>query len=185
MRKLIFGINITLDGCCDHTKGIGDDEVHDYFAQLLHNADVLVYGRKTYQLMVPFWPDIANDLSAPTKAINDFAVAFNSVPKIVVFSRTLAHPTDKKTIVFKGNLKDEILRLKNEEGKDIMVGGVDLPAQLLQLDLIDEFHFVVQPIIVGEGRRLFDQIDIKKLELRKIEVKEFKSGCVAVRYERY
>jgi dihydrofolate reductase len=184
MRKLIFGINLTLDGCCDHTKGAGYDDVHDYFAQLLHNAGVLVYGRKTYQLMVPFWPDIARSLSAPTKAMNDFAVAFNSVPKIVVFSRTLADPADKKTSVVNGDLRDEILRLKNEEGRDIMVGGVDLPTQLLQLNLIDEFHFVIQPIIAGKGRRLFDEIGMDKLALRKLDTKEFKSGCVAVSYER-
>jgi dihydrofolate reductase len=163
---------------------MSDDEVHDYFAQLLHNAGVLVYGRKTYQLMVPFWPDIANNLSAPTTAMNNFAVAFNSVPKIVVFSRTLTDPADKKTSVVSGDLKHEILRLKNEEGNDIMVGGVDLPTQLLQLNLIDEFHFVFQPIIAGAGRRLFDHIDLHNLELRKVASKEFKSGCIAARYER-
>ena len=82
MRNVIFAINITLDGCCDHTKVRGDDEVLEYFAHLMRDADVLLYGRKTYELMVPYWPDIAKDQSA-TKADKDFARAFDSINKIV------------------------------------------------------------------------------------------------------
>jgi dihydrofolate reductase len=89
MRNLIFAINMTLDGCCDHTKVTGDEEIHNYFADLLRDADVLLYGRKTYQLMVPFWPDTAKKNSGPTKSMNDFAQAFVAVDKIVVFSRSL------------------------------------------------------------------------------------------------
>ena len=89
MRKLVFGINLTLDGCCDHTKGIGDEEIHDFYTQLLLDADTFVYGRKTYQLMVPFWPEIAKKNSGHTKAMNDFAHAFAFIKKIVVFSRSL------------------------------------------------------------------------------------------------
>jgi dihydrofolate reductase len=97
MRKLIFGINMTLDGCCDHTKGVGNEEVHEYFAQLMRKVDVLVYGRKTYQLMVPFWPDVAKNHSGQTKAMNEFAEAFDSVKNIVVFSRSLEQAEGKKT----------------------------------------------------------------------------------------
>src|SRR5262245_25742530 len=88
MRKLIFGINLTLDGCCDHTKQIANEEIHEYFTDLMREADLLVYGRKTYQLMVPFWPDIAKNHSGQTKAMNEFAQAFDS-NKIVVFSQSL------------------------------------------------------------------------------------------------
>ena len=88
MRNVIFAINLTLDGCCDHSKLNADDEVHEYYTQLLRDVDLLVFGRKTYQLMVPFWPDVAKNHSGETKAMNDFAQAFDSIP-IVVFSQSL------------------------------------------------------------------------------------------------
>lgn len=183
MRNLIFGINITLDGCCDHTKGIADEEIHDYFTDLLRDADVLVYGRKTYQLMVPFWPDIAKNHSGTTKAVNDFAQAFDSVGKIVVFSKSLDRAEGKNTTIVRTNLRDEILKLKQEPGKNIMVGGVDLPSQLIELGLIDEYRFVVQPLVVGEGRRLLEGISLpERLQLKLVETKILKSGSVALRY---
>jgi dihydrofolate reductase len=183
MRNLIFGINITLDGCCDHTKGIADDEIHEYFTDLLRDADVLVYGRKTYQLMVPFWPDVAKNHSAPTKAMNEFAQAFDSVGKIIVFSKSLDRVEGKNTSIVRTNLRDEILKLKQEPGKNILVGGVDLPSQLIALGLIDEYRFVVQPLVVGEGRRLLEGISLpERLQLKLVESKILKSGSVALRY---
>src|SRR6478672_7207628 len=112
MRKLVFGTNMTLDGCCDHTKGISDEELHDFFANLLKESDTLAYGRKTYDLMVPFWPQMARENSGPTKEINDFAHAFANVREIVVFSRTLSHVDEKNARVVSGDLKEEILKLK-------------------------------------------------------------------------
>jgi dihydrofolate reductase len=183
MRKLIYGINLTLDGCCDHTKVDGNEEIHDFWTQLMRDADVLVYGRKTYQLMVPFWPDVAKNHSGPTNAMNDFAQAFDSVNKIVVFSKSLDKAGGDKTRIVRSNLQDEILKLKQEEGKDILTGGVDLPSQLTELGLVDEYLVVVQPIVVGEGRRLFDDTNLpEKLELKLVDSKIFESGCVALRY---
>ena len=183
MGKLIFAINITLDGCCDHTKVIGDEEVHEYFANLLRDIDVLVYGRKTYQLMVPFWPDVAKSNSGTTKAMNEFAQAFDSVKQIVVFSKSLERAEGKNTRIVRTNLYDEILKLKQEQGKDILLGGVDIPSQLIQLGLVDEYRFVVQPIVAGEGRRLLEGISLPEiLQLKLVESKFFKSGPVALRY---
>lgn len=183
MRKLIFGINLTLDGCCDHTKVDGNEDIHEYFAQQMRGAGTLVYGRKTYQLMVPFWPDLAKSQSDPAKSINDFALAFDSVKEIVVFSGTLEKPEGKNTRIVRANLKEEILKLKQEPGKDILVGGVDLPSQLIELDLIDEFRFVIHPIIAGEGRRLLPDTNLQeKLQLKLADSKVFKSGCVALQY---
>jgi dihydrofolate reductase len=183
MRNLIFGINITLDGCCDHTKVSGDEEIHNYFADLLRDADVLVYGRITYQLMVPFWPDVAKNHSGSTKSMNDFAQAFDAVDKIVVFSRSLEKAEGKDTRIVRTGLQDEIIKLKQEPGKNILVGGVDIPSQLIELGLIDEYRFVVQPIVVGEGRRLLEGITLQeKLKLKLVESTVFKSGCVALRY---
>ena len=181
MRKLIFVTNITLDGCCDHTKMIAEEELHDYFTQLLLSADLLVYGRKTYQLMVPYWPDVAKDPSEP-KSSREFANAFVSRPK-VVFSRTLSSAEDENTKIVRTNLQDEIVRLKHEQGNNILAGGVSIPSQLIELGLVDEYRFVVQPIIAGEGRRLLEGISLQeRLQLKLVESKIFKSGCVALRY---
>src|SRR5688500_4289359 len=111
MRNVIYAINLSLDGCCDHTKFNADEEVHEYSAQLLRDVDRLVFGRKTYQLMVPFWPDVAKNPSGQTKEMNDFARAFDSVDKIIVFSKTLDKVEGKATIV-RTSPQDEILRLK-------------------------------------------------------------------------
>ena len=181
MRNVIFAINITLDGCCDHTKQLADDETHEYFAQLLREVDLLVFGRKTYQLMVPFWPEVAKKQSE-TKATNEFARAFDSLNKIV-FSRSLESAEDNITRIVRGNLPDEILKLKQEQGKNILIGGVSVPSQLIELGLVDEYRFVVGPIVAGEGRRLLEGVNLReRLQLKLVESKIFKSGCVALRY---
>jgi dihydrofolate reductase len=181
MRNVIFGINITLDGCCDHTNQFADEEVHEYWTGLLREADLLVYGRKTYELMVPFWPDVAKT-QRETKALNEFARVFDSIER-VVFSRTLDSVEDQKTRIVRTDLRDEILKLKQEQGKNILVGGVDIPSQLIQLGLVDEYRFVVGPVLAGEGRRLFDGVSLpEKLQLKLVESKIFKSGCVALHY---
>jgi dihydrofolate reductase len=181
MKKLIFAINITLDGCCDHTKQVADEETHEYFTELMREADVQIFGRKTYELMVPFWPEVAKKQSM-TKASNEFALAFDSVSK-VVFSRTLASAADRNTRIVRSDLQGEVLKLKREQGKSILVGGVDIPSQLIELGLVDEYRFVVGPIIVGEGRRLLEGVSLpQRLQLKLVESKIFKSGCVALRY---
>jgi len=182
MRKLIFALNLTLDGCCDHTKLSADDEMFDYYAQLTRAVDLLVYGRKTYELMVPFWPDVAKNHSGQTEAMNDFARAFDS-KNIIVFSKTLDTVEGNKTRIVRTDLQDEILKLKQEQGKDILTGGVSLPSQLIELGLVDECRFVVQPMIVGEGRRLLDSVSLpEKLQLKLVESKIFDSGYIALRY---
>jgi dihydrofolate reductase len=181
MRNVIFAINITLDGCCDHSKMNADEEVHEHFTHLMRDVDVLAFGRKTYQLMVPFWPDVAKNHSQ-TKAENEFADAFDSISKIV-FSQSLDSAEDKNTRIVRAKPQDEIRRLKQEPGKKILIGGVTIPSQLIELGLVDEYHFVVQPIVAGEGRRLLEGISLQeKLQLKLVESKLLKSGCVALRY---
>ena len=181
MRNVIFAINITLDGCCDHTKQIADDETHKYFTHLLQDVDLLMFGRKTYQLMVPFWPEVASSQSM-SPAENEFARTFASIQK-VVFSRSLVSAEDGNTRIVRTNLRDEILKFKQEQGKNILVGGVDIPSQLIDLGLVDEYRFVVGPIVVGEGRRLLEGVSLRKRQqLRLVESKIFESGCVALRY---
>ena len=183
MRKVIYAINITLDGCCDHTKFNPDDETLEYFTQLTRDADTFLYGRKTYQLMVPYWPDVAKNPSGQTKADYEFAQAFDAVNKIIVFSKSLDSPEGTKTRIVRTNLHDEVLKLQQEQGKNILTGGVTIPSQLVELGLIDEYYFVVHPIVIGEGRRLFEGISLpEKLQLKLIESKIFKSGGVALHY---
>jgi len=181
MRKVIFAINTTLDGCVDHTKQVADDETHEYFTDLLREGDLLVYGRKTYQLMVPFWPEVAKTQSM-TKALNEFAKTFDSIKKIV-FSRSLDSTEDRNTRIVRTNLHDEILKLKQEPGKNILVGGVSLPSQLIELGLVDEYVWRISPIVVGEGRRLLEGVSLQeRLQVQLVESKVFKSGSVALRY---
>ncbi len=183
MGKLTYAINLSLDGCCDHTKFSppDDGELLEYYTRLLREFDLLVYGRKTYQLMVPYWPDVANNPSE-TKADIEFAQAFVSRKKIV-FSRSLAGAEDENTRIVRTDLRDEILKLKQEQGKNMLAGGVDIPSQLIELGLVDEFRFAVMPTIVGEGRRLLEGASLpEKLQLKLVDSRIFKSGCVALRY---
>lgn len=184
MRNLIYAINLTIDGCCEHTKvGPPDEDLFDYHIDLVRNADAFVYGRKTYQLMVPYWPDIAKNPPGETKTDVEFARAFVSVKKIIVFSKTLDKAEEKNTEIVRTNLKDEILKLKQEPGKSILTGGVDIPSQLIQLGLVDEYRFVIFPVLGGEGRRLLDVLNLQeKSHLKLAEVKKFKSGSIALRY---
>ncbi len=181
MRKLLFAINITLDGCVDHTKQLPTDETLHFFAQLLRDADLQVFGRKTYELMVPYWPEVANNpSSSPANA--DFAQAFVSINK-VVFSRTLTSTDAPNTRILQADLHDEILKLKKESGRNILVGGVSLASQLIELGLVDEFLFVVSPVIAGEGDRLLPGVVLaKQLHLNLRNSKIFQSGAVALHY---
>jgi dihydrofolate reductase len=181
MRNVIYAINLTLDGCCDHTKFNPAEDLLEYYTHLLQEVGLFVYGRKTYQLMVPYWPDVAKSQSE-TKADIEFAQAFVAKKK-VVFSRSLASAEDGDTRIVRTNLRDEILKLKQEPGKPILVGGVDIPTQLIELGLVDEYRFVVAPVFAGAGRRLLEGVNLReKLQLKLVESKVFKSGSVALRY---
>jgi dihydrofolate reductase len=148
---------------------------------MMRDVDLLVFGRKTYQLMVPFWPEVAKTQSM-TQASNEFAKTFVSKNKLV-FSRSLESAEDKNTRIVGTDLRGEMLKLKQEQGKNILVGGVDISSQLIELGLIDEYRFVVQPIVAGEGRRLLEGVSLpEKLQLKLVESKIFGSGCVALRY---
>jgi dihydrofolate reductase len=183
MRKLIYGINISLDGCCDHSKFGGGNDVHNYFRELLENSDLVIYGRKTYELMVPFWPEVA-EAQSMDETSNAFAKVFASLKRVVV-SKTLDPAADPQTTVIHDNLKEEILRLKRQPGKAISTGGVELPAKLIELGLIDEFHIVVHPVIVGQGRRLFSEMNLpENVGLTLVASETLSSGCIALRYER-
>lgn len=182
MRKVIYGINLTADGCCDHTKGNASEEIHEYFTDLMQDVDLIVYGRITYELMVPCWPEVAKNKSG-SKTVDDFAQAFDAIPK-VVFSRSLKSAAADTTII-RGDLATEFLKLKQQPGKNISIGGVDLPSQLIALGLVDEFHFVIHPVLAGEGRRLLVDTSLAdKFNLKLMESKILKDGFVALHYSK-
>ena len=180
MRKLIAAINMTLDGFCDHTAMIADDEIHQHFNELLSNADTLIYGRITYQLMESYWPTVVKDPTG-NKPIDEFAVLIDNISKIV-YSRTLTNVDWKNTELKHEVIKDEILELKQQASKDILVGSPSLIAAFLQLGLVDEFQPVVHPVILGSGLPLFKNIK-DRIDLKFLKTKTFGCGAVAHYYD--
>lgn len=180
MRKLIAAINMTLDGFCDHTAMIADDEVHQHYNDLLRNAGSLLYGRTTYQLMESYWPSV---VKKPTgnKPEDEFAVLIDNIPKIV-FSRTLKKVEWKNTSLKKEVVKEEILELKQQAGKNIFVGSPSLIVALTQLDLIDEYQLAVQPTVLGSGLPLFKNVK-DRVNLKLLKTKTFGCGAVTLYYE--
>ena len=184
MRKVVFAINITADGYCSHTDGIADDELHEYFTGVLRNASLILYGRVTYQLMVPYWPDVAKNQSE-TKAVNEFARVFDSLD-MVVFSTTLQHVDGNNKRIVRANLAEEVVALKQQPGKDICVGSLSIASQLSARGLIDEYHFVVHPVVAGKGPRLFETVKPRdSLRLDLIGSKTLRSGVVALHYRKH
>jgi len=140
MRRLIAAINMTLDGFCNHTAMIADEEIHQHYNELLSNADTLIYGRITYQLMESYWPSVVKNPTG-NKPLDEFAVLIDNISKIV-FSRTLKHVDWKNTQLKKEVIKEEVLELKQQVGKNILVGSPSLIVALTHLDLIDEYPSV-------------------------------------------
>lgn len=180
MRKLIAAMNMTLDGFCDHTAGIADEEIHRHYSNLLSNAGALLYGRITYQLMEDHWPAIVKN---PTgiEATDDFAVLMDSATKIV-FSRTLKDVTWQHSVLKHEINKDEILALKQQAGKDLVAGSPSLIVALANLGVVDEYQININPIVLGSGLPLFKGIE-RRIDLRLLKTKSFTCGAVLHYYE--
>jgi dihydrofolate reductase len=184
MRKVIFAINITTDGFCNHMDGIADDQLLEYFSRLLRTESIMLYGRVTYQLMVPYWPDIARNQPGP-ESENEFARVFDSLD-MLVFSTTLQHVDGNNRRLVRGNLAEEVLALKQQPGKDICVGSVSLASQLSARGLIDEYRFVVHPVVAGKGPRLFETVKLQDtLRLDFLGSETLRSGVVALHYKKH
>lgn len=181
MRKVIAAFNMTLDGFCDHTTSVADDEIHQHYSELLRNSGTIVYGRIAYQLMESHWPALVTNPSG-NKSTDEFAVLMDNIPK-VVFSHTLKNVEWKSAKLAKGSIEEEVLALKQQPGKDILVGSRSLIVSLLNLNLIDEFQLCVQPIIAGGGLSLFKNIN-DRIDLRLLKTKTFNSsGSILFYYE--
>ena len=184
MRKVVFAINITADGYCSHTDGIADDELHEYFTRLLRNSSLLLYGRITYQLMVPYWPDVARN-QAGSETVNEFARVFDALDK-VVFSTTLKQVGEHNTRIVRSNIAEEVLALRQQPGKDIFVGGLSIASQLSERGLIDEYRFVVHPVVAGKGPRLFETVKLQeRFQLDLLGSETLQSGVVALHYKKH
>ena len=179
MKKLIAAINMTLDGFCDHTAGIPDEEIHQHYAKLLDDADVILYGRITYQLM-QYWQTLLKNPSGE-KSMNDFAMAINKIPKIV-FSHTLNDVEWDSARLSNQAIEEEVIELKQQSGKDILVGSRSLIIQLMKLNLIDEYQLCVHPVVAGSGLSLFENINDRTV-LKLIKTKTFSGGAVTLYYE--
>jgi dihydrofolate reductase len=179
MRKVIVAINMTIDGYCDHTAAIPDEEVHNHYAELLNDTGEVLYGRITYQLM-QFWQTLLKNPSGE-KSMDDFAIAIDKVPKIV-FSHTLKSTEWDSAKLTNKTIEEEVIELKKQPGKDILVGSRSLIIQLMKLNLIDEYQLCVHPVIVGSGLPLFQNINERTI-LKLIKTKTFSGGAVILYYE--
>src|SRR6202045_1863947 len=179
MRPLRYSINITLDGCCDHRAMFADEELHRHAPENIAQADALLFGRVTYEMMEAAFRAPARTGARPDW-MEPFARTIGAAKKYVV-SSTLER-VDWNAELVRGDLAKAVQQLKREPGKGLFMGGVKLPLALAELGLIDEYEFVVHPRLVGHGPRLFAGLS-KYVDLRLVSRLEFGSGAVAMRYE--
>jgi dihydrofolate reductase len=182
MRPLRYSINVTLDGCCDHRAGSTDEDLHRYWTENLAQADALIFGRVTYEMMEAAWRPAATGVRPDwmTDWMEPFARMIDGAKKYVV-SSTLDR-VDWNAELVRGDLGQAIEQLKRESGKGLFVGGVKLPLALAELGLIDEYEFVVHPRLAGHGPTLFAGLS-KYVDLKLVSRLEFGSGAMAMRYE--
>lgn len=181
MGLLTFGINVTLDGCCDHTIGIADDELHDHFTGLMDDAGAMLWGRKTYELMEGAWPAVARDENAP-RAMREWALKLEAKPKYVA-STTRTDYAWNNTIHVQGDLTDAVQRIKEQTPAGVLLGSLTLGAELQRLDLIDEYQLVIHPFIAGRGPRLFDGLPHPQ-RLERVSVRTLNGGQTAMHFRR-
>jgi dihydrofolate reductase len=179
MRKVVFSINSTINGFADHTSVIADNELHDFFTDILNDIDVSLMGRKTYELMESYWPVAHKDPDC-TESMKRFADKFNSMKKII-FSNTLKSVEWQNSILAEKDLFQTVHELKKQNGKNISAGSISIADQLIKYDLLDEFWFVIHPVIAGTGPRLFEEIAGAK-NLQLLDSKKFNSGAMALHY---
>ena len=179
MRPLRYSINVTLDGCCDHREGIADEELHRHAAENIAQADALLFGRVTYEMMEAAWRLSTRTVTMP-EWTEPFARTIDAAKKYVV-SGTLDR-VDWNAELVRGDLGKAVQQLKRESGKGLLVGGVKLALTLTELGLIDEYEFVVQPRLAGHGPTLFAGLS-NHVDLKLVSRLEFGSGAVAMRYE--
>jgi dihydrofolate reductase len=183
--KVIYSMSVSLDGFVE-TPGrsldwvIVDEELHRFFNQQANETKTSLYGRRLYQLMAAYWPTADSDPSTPDYMV-EFSRIWKDKPK-VVFSRTLDN-VEWNSRLARGTIPEEIARLREQPDNNMELGGPNLAATFMQLDLIDEYRLFVQPVVLGAGTPFFPALD-HKIDLRFVESKTFGSGVVYLRFER-
>ena len=184
MGLLTFGINVTLDGCCDHTAGIVDDELHDYFTGLMDDAGAMLWGRTTYEMMESAWPAIARDEKAP-RAEREWAIKLDAKPKYVVSTtlpdNALVEGWGPTTIL---RSTDDVIDLKKSDGGAIFIhGSAELARRLSDAGLIDRYNLLVFPVLLGAGKSLFSKADKDKQVLSLRASAAYPNGIVKLVYD--
>jgi dihydrofolate reductase len=179
MRKVIAAINMTIDGICDHTAGIPDEEIHRHYADLIDSADIILYGRITYQLM-QYWQALVKNPSGE-KATDDFAVSIDKIQKIV-FSHQLKNTDWDSAKLANEPLEELVKEMKQQSGRDILVGSRSLIIQLMKRNLIDEYQLCIHPVIAGEGMLLFENVNDRTI-FKLTKTKNFNNGAIVLYYE--
>ncbi len=185
MRKVIYAMSVSLDGFIEALNGdlnwsFPDEELHQHFNDREAMIDIYLYGRRLYENMAAFWPTADENPSAPRHEI-EYARIWKSKPKIV-FSKTLDQVGWNSRLV-RGNIADEVKKLKAQPGQNLSVGGAELASTFMQLGLIDEYELYIHPVILGGGKPMFRPLH-DKIDLQLVESRTFRSGVVLLRYRR-
>jgi dihydrofolate reductase len=183
MGLLAFSINVTLDGCVDHTEGIVDDETHAFFTRLMDEAGAMLWGRVTYEMMESYWPAVARGDEAATPAMRDWAVTLEAKPKYVVSSTRQDFPWTNSHHI-SGDLRTGVLELKNATVGRVLLGSGMLANELDRFELIDEYEFLVHPRIAGHGPTLYQGGLSSTRRLELVSATPLRNGAVAMHYQR-
>ena len=183
MGTLTFSLNVTLDGCVDHREGIADDESHAFFTCLMDEAGAMLWGRVTYEMMEGYWPAVARGEEEAPPAMREWAVKLDAKPKHVVSSMRTDFPWSNSHHL-SGDLREGVQRLKDETPAGVLLGSGSLATELDRLDLIDEYRFLVQPMIAGHGPTLFQAGLPATRRLELISATPLRSGAVDMHYRR-
>ena len=181
MGRLTFALNVTLDGCCDHRVGVADDEMHRYWTRVMDASGAMLFGRRTYELMEDAWPQVARDPQAKP-ADRNWAKKLEAKPKYVVSTTRRDFPWHN-THHMEGDLAQAVTALKEATPRGVLVGSPQLSAELHRLELVDEYLFVVHPVVAGHGPYVFAGLQAAQ-QLAFVASKKLKSGIVALHYRR-
>lgn len=184
MRKILYAMSVSLDGFIEAPNGdlswsFPDEELHKHFNDCESTIDTHLYGRRLYENMAAYWPTADENPSAPPHEI-EYAHIWKNKPKIV-FSKTHDQVNWNSRLV-KGNIADEVNKLKEQPGKDMSVGGAELASTFMELGLIDEYWLYVHPVVLGGGKPMFGQLH-GKINVQLVETRTFVSGVVLLRYQ--
>lgn len=183
MGLLTFSLNITLDGCVDHREGIADDETHAYFTRLMDAGGAMLWGRTTYEMMESYWPAVARGEEDAPPALREWAIKLDAKPKYVVSSTRSDFPWANSHHLT-GDLRTAVQELKDATPDGVLLGSGALATQLDRLDLIDEYVFLLHPMIAGHGPTLFQDGLPQTRRLELISAQPLSNGSVAMRYRR-